>query len=187
MAQDVISELAVADSAISLLMHDDTISLEIRGKLSLLTEQVRTAAVPAKRFIMRSRAQGYVRVVHFYEVFSDMSQLFRRLLSQNIDLQMELPADLWPTRLNIAHFEEAFITLVIRARDALPNGGTLLIQATNVDEQISRSISGLCLSGDHTGGWICAKSEISRGTTFSALVPRYVPEGITQHPQLHVG
>src|SRR5262245_15292523 len=91
MAQDVISELAVADSAINLMMHDDTISLEIRGKLSLLTEQVRRAATPAKRFITRSRAQGHVRVVDLNEVFSDMFQLFRRLLSQNIDLQMELP------------------------------------------------------------------------------------------------
>ena len=135
MAQDIISELDVADSAINLMTHDHSVPLEIRGKLSLLTEQVRRAAVPAKQFIMRSRAQGYVRVVYLNEIFADLSQLLQRLLSQDIALQMNMPSDLWPTRLNIARFEDACLTLVVRARDVMPNGGTLLIQARNVDER----------------------------------------------------
>ena len=84
MAQDVISELDVADSAINLMTHDDSVPLEIRGKLSLLTEQVRRAAVPAKRFIMRSRVQGCVCVVHLNKIFADLSRLFQLLLSQDI-------------------------------------------------------------------------------------------------------
>ena len=232
MAQDIISELDVADSAINLMTHDDSVPLEIRGKPSLLTEQVRRAAVPAKRFIMRSRAQGDVRVraIHLNEIFADLSRIFRRLLSQDIALEMNMSSDLWPTRLNIALFEEACITLLVRARDVMPNGGTLLIQARNVDEQTSRSISQLCLSGDHvlieitdsgigvaaadlermfdpffitktpangfalakvystianTGGRICVKSGVSEGTTFSVLVPRYLPE--EQRRELAVG
>ena len=143
---------------------------------------------------------------------------------------MNIASDLWPTRLNIAHFEDACLTLVVRARDVMPNGGRLLIQASNVDEQTSRSISQLCLSGDHvlieltdsgigvapadlermfdpffitktpangfalakvystianTGGRICVKSGVSEGTTFSVLVPRYLPE--EQRLELAVG
>jgi len=213
-----------------LMTHDDSVPLEIRGKLSLLTEQVRRAAVPAKQFIMRSRAQECVRIVQLNEILADLSHLFQRLLSQNIALQMNVPPDLWPTRLNISLFENACITLVVRARDAMPSGGTVLIHAENVDERTSRSISGLCLSGDHilveitdngigiasgdlnrifdpffitkspatgfalakvystianTGGRIWVKSAVSEGTTFSILVPRYVPE--EQRPELAVG
>ena len=38
-AQNVIAELSVADAALDLLMHDKSVSLEMRGKLSLLVEQ----------------------------------------------------------------------------------------------------------------------------------------------------
>jgi signal transduction histidine kinase len=223
MAQDVISELDVADSAITLMTHDDRVPLEIRGKLSLLIEQVRRAAVPDKRFIMRSHPQGdfRVRAVRLNEVFVDLSGILKRLLSQGIALEMNMASDLWPTRLNVALFEDACITLVVRARDVMPNGGTLLIRARNVDEETSRSISQLHLTGDHVlieitddgiglapanlermfdpffilktppsgfalakvyrtianaGGRICVKSEVTGGTTFSILMPRYVPE-----------
>ena len=149
MAQDVISEVAVADSAINSLIHDETVSLEMRGKLSLLVEQIRGAAVPAKRFIMVSRSQESVRVIDLHEFFSDLAPLFRRLLPEDIDFKMELSPNLWPTKVSVAEFEDPFITLVVNGRDAMPNGGAVLIRATNVDEATTQAISGLFLSGDH--------------------------------------
>ena len=128
MAQDVISEVSVADSAIDLLIHDESVSLETRGKLSLLREQVRQGAAPAKRFILISRTQEDVQVLDLQEFFSDLSPLVRRLLPDNVDFQMELATDLWPTKVNVAQFEDAVITLTINAREAMPNGGTLRIR-----------------------------------------------------------
>ena len=147
--QDVISELSVADAAIDLLIHDEAVSLETRGKLSLLVEQIRKAAVPAKRFIMMSRSQESLRVIHLHEFFSDFAPLFRRLLPEGIDFKMELSPNLWATKVSVAEFEEAFITLIVNARDAMPKGGALQIRATNVDEAASQTISGLFLTGDH--------------------------------------
>ncbi|MGC2042762.1 MAG: ATP-binding protein, partial [Pseudolabrys sp.] len=63
--------------------------------------------------------------------------------------QMELATDLWPTKVNVAQFEDAFITRTINAREAMPNGGTLRIEATNATETTCQSKSGLFLSGDH--------------------------------------
>ena len=149
MAQDVIAEVSVADSALDLLMHDEAVSLETRGKLSLLREQVRQGAAPAKRFILISRTQQNVEVLNLQEFFSDLNSLVRRLLPDNVDFQMELATDLWPTRANIRQFEEAFFTLIFNARRALPNGGTFRIKATNATEATCQSKSGLFLSGDH--------------------------------------
>jgi two-component system cell cycle sensor histidine kinase/response regulator CckA len=139
LAHDSISELAVADAAIDLMMHDDAVPLEIRGKLSLLIEQVRRAAMPAKRFIMRSRTKGFVQVADPNSVLSGISQLLRRLLPKNINFQVDLAADLWPIKVNVDHFQDALLTLVMRARHALPNGGALLIRATNVEGHTSNS------------------------------------------------
>ena len=111
MAQDVIAEISVADSALDLLIHDEAVSLETRGKLSLLREQVRQGAAPAKRFILISRTQEDVEVLNLQEFFSDLYPLVRRLVPDNVDFQMELATDLWPTRANIRQFEEAFLTI----------------------------------------------------------------------------
>jgi signal transduction histidine kinase len=148
MAQDIISELAVADSAINLMLHDDSVPLKIRGKLSLLSEQVRNAAIPAKWFMMRSRPVGSVSVVDLSEAFVNISPLFERLLSENVQFELDLQTDLWPIRANVPQLEHAFITLVVRARDAMPNGGTFLIRSTNIDEQTARTLTGLSLCGD---------------------------------------
>src|SRR6185369_12160334 len=84
MAENLISELAVADSAINLMLHHECVPLGIRGKLSLLSEQVRKAAAPAKWFMMRSRAAGAASVVNLNEVLADLLPLLRRLLSENV-------------------------------------------------------------------------------------------------------
>ena len=75
--------------------------------------------------------------------------MVRRLVPDNVDFQMELATDLWPTKVNVAQFEDAFITLTINAREAMPNGGTLRIEATNAIEATCQAKSGLFLSGDH--------------------------------------
>ena len=145
MAQDVISEVSVADSAIDLLMHDETVPLDVRGKLSLLAEQVRAAAGPAKWLLFIAHTQSELRdtaaeTVDPGEYLSDLSQLFRRLLPQNINFRMELNSRLWPVRF-ARTFDDALITLIVRARDAMPNGGDLLCRAANIDEATCQSMT----------------------------------------------
>jgi two-component system cell cycle sensor histidine kinase/response regulator CckA len=153
MAQDVIEEVAAAESALALLLHDETVPLDVRGKLSLLGEQVREAALPAQRFLLLAHTQTELKgpgaeAVDPGEYLSDLSQLFRRLCPQNINFRIELDSDLWPVRLTRS-FDDALITLIVRARDAMPKGGELLYRAANIEENICRSMTGLCLSGDH--------------------------------------
>jgi two-component system, cell cycle sensor histidine kinase and response regulator CckA len=148
-ARNVISELSAADSALNLMMHDESVSLEIRGKLSLLIEQVRQAAVPAKQFIMLSREQNNTETVRIGELISDLAPLLRRLLPKTIDFQIEAGTDLWPIRAHVDTLEQALITLFIRARNAMPNEGQLLLKAKNADEMTCRSLTSLRLRGDH--------------------------------------
>jgi len=148
-AQNVIAELSVADSAINLLMHDESISLETRGKLSLLIEQVRQAAAPAKQFIMLSQVPDGTETIRIDEIISDLTPLLRRLLPKNIELQIDVGSDLWPIRAHVANFEQVLITLFVRARNAMPNGGRLLLRAANANEATCHSITGLRLPGDH--------------------------------------
>jgi two-component system cell cycle sensor histidine kinase/response regulator CckA len=91
---------------------------------------------------------GEAPAVNVGEYVSGLSRLFRALLPQKINFKMELGTDLWSARLS-RDFEDVLITLIVRARDAMPTGGDLLCRAVNIDEITCRAMTGLYLSGDH--------------------------------------
>jgi PAS domain S-box-containing protein len=49
----------------------------------------------------------------------------------SIRLLLEIPNDTWPVAVDLAEFELALVNLVINARDAMPEGGTITIAADN--------------------------------------------------------
>jgi CheY-like chemotaxis protein len=53
-------------------------------------------------------------------------------LGSNIRFILDIAADTWPARVDIGEFEIALVNLVINARDAMPDGGTVTITTKNV-------------------------------------------------------
>ena len=53
-------------------------------------------------------------------------------LGSAIELQIEAGDGLWPITVDAAEFETALVNLVINARDAMPQGGKVTVQASNV-------------------------------------------------------
>jgi two-component system cell cycle sensor histidine kinase/response regulator CckA len=72
------------------------------------------------------------------DVLSELSILLGRLLGENIELKLETSGDLWPIRTDLNQFEQVIINLAVNARDAMPNGGRLLIRTANVDADAVR-------------------------------------------------
>ncbi|MBA4045634.1 MAG: hypothetical protein C0471_14620 [Erythrobacter sp.] len=65
------------------------------------------------------------------EVLQSMQGLLDRLLPSSIFLQISGHVDVWPAMLDRNLFESAILNLVINARDAMEDGGTLKIEAVN--------------------------------------------------------
>ncbi|WGW02838.1 PAS domain S-box protein [Tropicibacter oceani] len=55
-----------------------------------------------------------------------------RTLPENIDVETSLLAGLWPIEADISSTESAILNLVLNARDAMPQGGRLTIETSNV-------------------------------------------------------
>jgi PAS domain S-box-containing protein len=63
---------------------------------------------------------------------ADMSELLARTLGEQIVVQTVLGAGLWQVKADPGQLENALLNLSVNARDAMPNGGRLTIETSNV-------------------------------------------------------
>ncbi|MGQ9597782.1 MAG: ATP-binding protein [Anaerolineae bacterium] len=66
------------------------------------------------------------------ESIREMSLMLPRLLGEDIELVLSLSENLWPVKINSTQFDQVLLNLAINARDAMPQGGRLLIETANV-------------------------------------------------------
>jgi signal transduction histidine kinase len=86
-----------------------------------------------QRIMTFVRRQGVEsRPVNLSNVLNSMSELLQVAVSKRNKINIESQRDLWDVRIDISSFENVIINLCINARDAMPEGGDLNIQLTNV-------------------------------------------------------
>ena len=61
------------------------------------------------------------------------SELLRRTLGENIEIQSVLAGGLWKALVDRSQLENALLNLAINARDAMPGGGKLTIETANAN------------------------------------------------------
>ncbi|MGM0632037.1 MAG: ATP-binding protein [Pseudomonadota bacterium] len=66
------------------------------------------------------------------ELLSGIEGLIRRTIAEDIEIGINVAADVLPIEVDRGQLENAVLNLVINARDAMPEGGRLTIEATNV-------------------------------------------------------
>jgi len=72
------------------------------------------------------------QVIDVSTLVTGMTSLLRRSLGENIEIQVEESAELWPALVDPGQLENALLNLSINARDAMPEGGRLTIETVNV-------------------------------------------------------
>jgi two-component system cell cycle sensor histidine kinase/response regulator CckA len=70
-------------------------------------------------------------VLSLTDVLADLRMLLARLVGNNIKLKIDHGRDLWPVRVDISQFEQVVVNLVVNARDAMPEGGSLTVRTRN--------------------------------------------------------
>jgi len=64
-------------------------------------------------------------------IIQEMEKIIRVTFPKDIVITTSVPAELWPVKADPAQIHQVLLNLCINARDAMSNGGTLLISAEN--------------------------------------------------------
>ncbi len=90
------------------------------------------AAALTHRLLAFSRRQSLDRrPLDPNQLVASLEDLFQRTKGAHITLKVQLGHDIWPVNSDASQLENALLNLVINARDAMPDGGELLIETAN--------------------------------------------------------
>ena len=109
------------------------------------------AAALAQRLLTFARRQPLdSKRVEVDRLLSGMEDLLRRALEPAVSLELAPAGALWPTLCDPNQLENAILNLAINARDAMPNGGRLTVETSNVQlDEVSDEVRGGMEPGQH--------------------------------------
>jgi PAS domain S-box-containing protein len=87
-----------------------------------------------QKLLAFSRRQVFLpKVVNLNRLVHDQIDMLRRLLAENIDVKLIQHPEAGMVRVDASQIEQVVMNLVINARDAMPDGGELVIETTNLE------------------------------------------------------
>jgi two-component system, cell cycle sensor histidine kinase and response regulator CckA len=193
--------------------------------INQIKQNANRAASLVRQLLAFSRRQTLrPQVLQLGDVLSDLQMLMRRLVGEKIDLELRHGRDLWLVEADVNQFEQVLVNLIVNARDAMPQGGKIILRTRNVVAAECAGFNEASLDpGDYvaievedfghgiapevkdkifepffttkevgkgtglglamvygivrqTGGYVFCSSALGKGTVFTILLPRYIPD-----------
>jgi CheY-like chemotaxis protein len=98
-----------------------------------MKEAVDRGARLTRQLLAFSRQQRLKpQVVALAECVDAMRELLDRSLSGNVVIETRFPPDLWPVEVDVGELELVILNLAVNARDAMPDGGPIVVGGESV-------------------------------------------------------
>ncbi len=115
-----------------LLLHRTDILSPDYEDLNQIKQNSNRAAALIGQLLAFSRKQTLrPKSLNLDDTLCELSHLLNRLLGEKVALHTETGANLKPVRVDERQFEQVIMNLVVNARDAMPDGGTVVIRTRN--------------------------------------------------------
>ena len=119
--------------------------------INQIKQNANRAASLVRQLLAFSRRQTLrPQVLQLGDVLSELQMLLRRLVGERIDLELRHGRDLWLVEADVHQFEHVLVNLVVNARDAMPDGGRIILRTRNIEAAESASFDEASLTpGDY--------------------------------------
>ncbi|MGA2346079.1 MAG: ATP-binding protein, partial [Candidatus Sulfotelmatobacter sp.] len=114
---------------------------QLRAPAQEIASAAERASSLTRQLLAFSRKQMLApRVVNLNDVATENVKMLTRMIGEDIDLVISPSPDLWSVRADAGQIEQVIMNLAVNARDAMPSGGKLTIETSNVtlDEDYAR-------------------------------------------------
>ena len=132
-AHDFNNLLMVINGYTEVLLEQLEKGSAMHQKVLSIQQAADRAATLTRQLLAFSRKQLLeLKVVDVNTVIADMERLLRPLIGENIELVTRLSTQTGHTRADVSQLEQVIMNLVVNAKDAMPEGGKLTLQSSDV-------------------------------------------------------
>ena len=142
-AHDFNNLLMVVSGQAQALMRRLTDQKNIRSLEAILTAASRGEALTRQLLTFARRQPQNPRTVSLGQTVAAFRDVLSSSARGKIDLQTEVSRDVWPVSIDIPEFELALVNLVVNARDAMPEGGSIKLTGNNVTLRGTETVEGI--------------------------------------------
>jgi PAS domain S-box-containing protein len=162
-AHDFNNILGIIQMQSDLLKTEGNLSPAQTGYASEIGEAIERAAALTRQLLLFGRKEKMqARELDLNQSINDMTKMLRRTLGENIQLQFRFSMQPLFVNADAGMIDQVLMNLAVNARDAMPKGGKIIIEASAVefDESVkdqyaqARPGSFVCLSVSDTGSGI---------------------------------
>src|SRR5271165_2638865 len=134
MAHDFNNVLVVIKLCTELMLREITPESPLRKPLLQVSTAADRAAALTRQMLAFGRQQMMqTRIINLNSVVSETLQMLRRVIGEDIQLVTRLSSTVNNSRLDPDQVAQVILNLAVNARDAMPEGGTLHIETSNVE------------------------------------------------------
>jgi two-component system cell cycle sensor histidine kinase/response regulator CckA len=106
----------------------------LRNDIEKIDDASQRAAALVRQLLAFSRKQVLQpKNLDLNSVVGGLEQLLKRLMSEDVRMQVKMSPDLGTIKADPSQIEQVLMNLVANARDAMPDGGKLIIETCNVE------------------------------------------------------
>ncbi len=139
-AHDFNNLLTVINGYADLALSDLPENSPVRDAIAEIRNAGERASALTQQLLAFSRKQVMLpRLLDLNEIITDASKMLRRVVGEDIVLNMKLDGTAGPVLADSGQIQQVLMNLVVNARDAMPNGGTILIETGEsvVDDSVA--------------------------------------------------
>jgi signal transduction histidine kinase len=133
-AHDFNNLLGIINGYAELLLTDMEAGEDKQEEIAEILNAGKKAAMLTNRLLSFSRKQiMHPVVINLNETIKETRNMLLRVLGEDITLSLNLQDDLYDVLFDPGQVEQIVVNLATNAREAMPAGGTLLIETSNVE------------------------------------------------------